>query len=116
VVQGECCSNQETTWQHGENEQNIQLFGQEMNLSTWAICKLNMFLHGFFNADIRKGDTLGEPQHVENGELMRFDRVIANPPFSLKNWGRDLLSTMGMGGIATAFLPRMLVIWHLFST
>jgi len=74
---------------HGENEQNIALFGQEMNLSTWAICKLNMFLHGFFNADIRKGDTLGELQHVENGELMRFDRVIANPPFSLKNWGRE---------------------------
>ena len=66
------------------------LSGQERNLSTWAICKLNMFLHGVRGADIRKGDTLGDPQHVENGELMRFDRVIANPPFSLKNWGRDL--------------------------
>jgi type I restriction enzyme M protein len=74
----------------GENPANLQFFGQEMNLSTWAICKLNMFLHGVFNADIRKGDTLAEPQHVQNGELMRFDRVIANMPFSLKNWGRDL--------------------------
>ncbi|KGF95615.1 Type I restriction-modification system [Prochlorococcus marinus str. MIT 9201] len=75
---------------NGENSSNLMLSGQEMNLSTWAICKLNMFLHGVRGADIRKGDTLGDPQHIENGELMRFDRVIANPPFSLKKWGRDL--------------------------
>ena len=43
------------------------LSGQEMNLSTWAICKLNMFLHGVRGADIRKGDR--DPQHIENGEL-----------------------------------------------
>lgn len=91
---------------HGENEQNIQLFGQEMNLSTWAICKLNMFLHGFFNADIRKGDTLGEPQHVENGELMRFDRVIANPPFSLKNWGRESAEHDGYGRFRYGIPPK----------
>ncbi len=91
---------------HGENEQNIQLFGQEMNLSTWAICKLNMFLHGFFNADIRKGDTLGEPQHVENGELMLFDRVIANPPFSLKNWGRDAAENDGYGRFRYGIPPK----------
>lgn len=91
---------------HGENENNIQLFGQEMNLSTWAICKLNMFLHGFFNADIRKGDTLGEPQHVEHGELMRFDRVIANPPFSLKNWGRGLAEHDGYGRYRYGIPPK----------
>jgi len=91
---------------HGENEQNIALFGQEMNLSTWAICKLNMFLHGFFNADIRKGDTLGEPQHVENGELMRFDRVIANPPFSLKNWGRESAEHDGYGRFRYGIPPK----------
>jgi len=91
---------------HGENENNIQLFGQEMNLSTWAICKLNMFLHGFFNADIRKGDTLGEPQHVEHGELMRFDRVIANPPFSLKNWGRELAEHDGYGRYRYGIPPK----------
>jgi type I restriction enzyme M protein len=91
---------------HGENANNIQLFGQEMNLSTWAICKLNMFLHGFFNADIRKGDTLGEPQHVEGGELMRFDRVIANPPFSLKNWGRDLAEHDGYGRYRFGIPPK----------
>ena len=74
---------------HGENPRNLSLSGQEMNLGTWAICKMNMFLHGVMNADIRRGDTLREPQHVENGMLMTFDRVIANPPFSLKKWGKD---------------------------
>jgi type I restriction enzyme M protein len=73
----------------GENAQNLSLYGQEMNLNTWAISKMNMFLHGVFNADIRKGDTLGDPQHTLDGELMSFDRVIANPPFSLKKWGKD---------------------------
>jgi type I restriction enzyme M protein len=72
-----------------ENAQNLSLYGQEMNLNTWAICKMSMFLHGVFNADIRKGDTLGDPQHTRGGELMSFDRVIANPPFSLKKWGKD---------------------------
>ncbi len=75
---------------HGENPKNLSLFGQEMNLNTWAICKMNMFLHGVFNADIRKGDTLRDPQHTSGGELMVFDRVIANPPFSLKKWGKDV--------------------------
>lgn len=74
---------------HGENPANLSLFGQEMNLNTWAICKMNMFLHGVYSADIRKGDTLGNPQHTQGGELMTFDRVIANPPFSLKKWGKD---------------------------
>lgn len=74
---------------HGENPSNLSLFGQEMNLNTWAICKMNMFLHGVYSADIRKGDTLGTPQHTQGGELMTFDRVIANPPFSLKKWGKE---------------------------
>ena len=75
--------------QHGENPSNLSLFGQEMNLNTWAICKMNMFLHGVYSADIRKGDTLGNPQHTQGGELMTFDQVIANPPFSLKKWGKE---------------------------
>jgi len=75
--------------EQGENPANLSLYGQEMNLNTWAICKMNMFLHGVYSADIRKGDTLGDPQHTEGGELMHFDRVIANPPFSLKKWGKE---------------------------
>ena len=74
---------------HGENPSNLSLYGQEMNLNTWAICKMNMFLHGVFNADIRKGDTLGDPQHISGGALQVFDRVIANPPFSLAKWGKE---------------------------
>ena len=74
---------------HGDDPKNISLNGQENNRGTWAICRLNMFLQGVFNADIRYGDTLGDPKHLENGKIMLFDRVIANPPFSLKKWGKD---------------------------
>ena len=91
---------------NGENPSNLMLSGQEQNLSTWAICKLNMFLHGVRGADIRKGDTLGDPQHIENGELMRFDRVIANPPFSLKKWGRDIAENDGYGRYRFGLPPK----------
>lgn len=64
---------------------NISLFGQEKNLGTWAICKLNMILHNL-EGDIKKGDTLEDPKHIENNELQLFDRVVANPPFSLDKW------------------------------
>jgi len=73
----------------GGNPKNLSLYGQENNSSTWAICKMSMFLHGVYNADIKLGDTLGEPKHTQGGELMSFDRVIANPPFSLKKWGKE---------------------------
>ena len=65
---------------------DAKLYGQEKNLGTWAICKINMIVHNFKDSDIRKGDTLSAPKHLENGELMTYDRVIANPPFSLKKW------------------------------
>lgn len=69
------------------NNINVSLKGQEKNLGTWAIGKLNMLLHNFMDADIRKGDTLTLPQHKnENNELDLFDRVIANPPFSMDGW------------------------------
>ncbi len=91
---------------NGENPSNLMLSGQERNVSTWAICKLNMFLHGVRGADIRKGDTLGDPQHIKNGELMRFDRVIANPPFSLKKWGRDIAENDGYGRYRFGLPPK----------
>lgn len=65
---------------------NCSLYGQEKNISTWAIGKLNMVLHNYEDADLRKGDTLNSPAHLEDGELMIFDRVIANPPFSQNKW------------------------------
>jgi len=67
---------------------NLTLAGQEKNLGTWAICKMNMVLHGIPDADIRKGDTIRAPQLTDGTGLMLFDRVIANPPFSLDEWGR----------------------------
>ena len=67
----------------GGDPRNLELAGQELNGGTWAICKMNMLLHGIRSADIKHGDTLKEPLHLDtNGELRRFDRVIANPPFS----------------------------------
>ena len=71
------------------NWKNVSLFGQEINISTWAICKMNMIFHDAKGADIRKGDTLRNPAHTEGGVLKTFDIVIANPPFSLDNWGRE---------------------------
>ncbi|CAK8713364.1 site-specific DNA-methyltransferase (adenine-specific) [Candidatus Electrothrix aarhusensis] len=79
------------------NAANISLFGQEMNLNTWAVCTMNMFLHGIYTADIRKGDTIRDPRHIEDGEIMTFDRVIANPPFSLKQWGKVEADQDGFG-------------------
>jgi len=91
---------------HGENAANLSLYGQEMNLNTWAICKMNMFLHGVQSADIRKGDTLRDPQHTKGGELMSFDRVIANPPFSLSKWGKDECDNDGFGRFPYGTPPK----------
>ena len=68
--------------EHRLNSKNLGLYGQESNGGVWAISKMNMLLHGIPDADIRHEDTLADPQHTEGGELMRFDRVITNPPFS----------------------------------
>ncbi|WP_346868208.1 MULTISPECIES: type I restriction-modification system subunit M [unclassified Clostridium] len=75
--------------EHGGNPKNVSLNGQEINLSTWAICKMNMLFHDATGADIKKGDTIREPKHTNGGVLKTFDVVLANPPFSLKNWGEE---------------------------
>ncbi|MGI5840958.1 MAG: type I restriction-modification system subunit M [Patescibacteria group bacterium] len=65
----------------------LYLYGQELNIGTFAIAKINMFLHGLDSADIRRGDTLANPQFLNNiGELQKFDIVVANPPYSIKDW------------------------------
>lgn len=67
----------------GGDAAELSLNGQEKMGTTWSICKMNMLLHGISHADIRNADTLSDPQHKdENNELRRFDRVLANPPFS----------------------------------
>jgi len=77
------------------NNINVSLYGQEKNLSTWAIGKLNMILHNFSDAQIEKGDTLTDPKHKNfDTELMLFDRVIANPPFSMGKWWTPAETTL----------------------
>ncbi len=66
---------------------NVALYGQELNGSTYALCRMNMFLHGLDDAEIAWGDTLRNPQLLEGDRLRRFDVVVANPPFSLDKWG-----------------------------
>lgn len=74
--------------QHGGNPRNLGLYGQESNGGVWSISKMNMILHGIPDADIQNGDTLQEPMHTQGGELVRFDRVLSNPPFS-QNYSRE---------------------------
>jgi type I restriction enzyme M protein len=71
------------------DEKDFALFGQEVNGATWALVRMNMFLHGQDSAVIKWCNTLTAPELVENGRLMQFDRVVANPPFSLDKWGFD---------------------------
>jgi len=76
----------------GKNPRALSLFGQEKNLNTWAICQMNLFLHDIDDAFVERGDTLRDPKHLTgNGTkaIKTFDRVLANPPFSLKSWGHD---------------------------
>ena len=81
----------------GGNPRNLTLHGQEKNLGTWAICKMNMLLHGLPDARIEKGDTIRDPKLLDEGELLLYDRVIANPPFSLDEWGREVAESDGYG-------------------
>ena len=71
---------------------NFALYGQEKNGQTQALSKMNMFLHEINDAKIEWGDTLRNPLHLENDHLMKFDVVVANPPFSLDKWGADELA------------------------
>lgn len=67
----------------GGDPRDVELAGQEKIGTTWSICRMNMILHDIPSADIQQEDTLRAPQHrTEDGELRRFDRVLANPPFS----------------------------------
>jgi len=75
----------------GGEADELGLYGQEKMGTTWSICKMNMLLHGISHADIRQADTLREPQHLDDSnELKRFDRVVANPPFSQNYIKKDL--------------------------
>ena len=74
----------------GKDSRTLRLYGEEVNLTTASIARMNLFLHEIEDFDIKRGDTLRAPAFKENsGAIRQFDVVIANPPFSLKNWGAD---------------------------
>lgn len=73
----------------GKEYRNLKLYGQELNLITSAIARMNMFMHNIDEFLIVQGDTLNSPQILENDELKKFDVVMANPPYSVKRWNQD---------------------------
>ena len=74
---------------NNEDYRTLKLFGQEKNLTSSSIARMNMFLHGIEDFQIHRGDTLKDPAFFEADGLKTFDCVIANPPFSLKDWGAE---------------------------
>jgi type I restriction enzyme M protein len=97
---------------------NVRLYGQERNLMTSAIARMNCFLHGIEDFQIVRGDTLAQPAFVQGDRLMRFDVVLANPPYSIKQWdrpsfaadpwGRNLYGTPPQGRADYAFWQHIL--------
>lgn len=104
--------------QQGLEWRNVKIYGQEINALTAAIGRMNLFLHGVKDFSIVNDDTLKEPAFIENGQLKKFDLVLANPPYSIKQWnreafsadkyGRNFLGTPPQGRADYAFLQHIL--------
>lgn len=104
--------------ENGQEYRNISLYGQEINIITSAIARMNMFLHGFEDFHIVRGDTLSNPAFVENDRVKQFDMVLANPPYSIKKWnqkawqhdpwGRNLYGTPPQGCADYAFFQHII--------
>lgn len=94
---------------------NVMPFGQELNGATWALCKMNMFLHGLDRARIERGDTIRSPELVDDQGLMRFNVVVANPPFSLDKWGHEGAETDRYGRFHRGVPPRTRGDWAFIS-
>lgn len=75
--------------EEGKEYRTLKLYGQEINLLTSAIARMNMFMHGIEEFDIVRGDTLANPGFLENDELKKFNVILANPPYSIKSWDRQ---------------------------
>jgi type I restriction enzyme M protein len=76
--------------EHGENPDDLALYGQDSNGTVWSICIMNMILHNINRFTIENADTLEDPQILDHGQIRKFDRVLANPPFS-QNYSRAAL-------------------------
>lgn len=104
--------------EQGKEYRTLKLFGQERNLITSSIARMNLFLHGFEDFQIKRGDTLSEPQFIQHDKLQQFDVVLANPPYSIKQWkrsawesdrfGRNFLGVPPQGRADYAFFQHIL--------
>lgn len=104
--------------QKGQEWRNVRVYGQEINLITSGIARMNLFLHDIEEFHIAQGDTLEEPAFVEAGGLKTFDVVLANPPYSIKRWnqtrfasdpyGRNRYGTPPQGNADYAFLQHII--------
>ena len=102
----------------GQEWRNLQIYGQEINQLTSAISRMNLFLHGIEDFHIANDDTLKNPAFIENGQIKQFDIVLANPPYSIKQWdrgafendkyGRNFLGTPPQGRADYAFFQHIL--------
>ncbi len=77
----------------GKEHRTLKLYGQERNLTTSAIARMNLFLHGIENFDVVRGDTLDAPAFLEGDRLRRFDVILANPPYSISQWDRTAFTS-----------------------
>jgi type I restriction enzyme M protein len=92
--------------------ENISLFGQERNLNTWSIAKMNMFLHDLYDAQIKRGDTFTEPLFLEDGgKLQQFDRVIANPMWNQSYAKSDIKESQAYNRFNYGFPPKNSADW-----
>ena len=107
-----------TARQVGSNDYSLS--GQEMNGSTWALCKMNMFLHEVDAARIEWEDTIRHPLLLEGDVLMKFDVVVANPPFSLDKWGQEIAATDRFNRFERGIPPKSKGDWaficHMLTT
>ncbi|CAK2393115.1 type I restriction enzyme M protein [Vibrio crassostreae] len=90
----------------GGDPRLLKIKGQEKNLTTEAIARMNLFLHGQEDFEIVRGDTLRDPKFLKNDQLENFDCVIANPPFSLKEWGHDYWTSDPYGRASFGLAPK----------
>lgn len=102
----------------GKEHRTLKLYGQERNLTTSAIARMNLFLHGIEDFNVVRGDTLSSPAFLDGDRLRRFDVVLANPPYSIKvwdrvawqsdRWGRNVFGTPPQGRADYAFWQHIL--------